>query len=989
MKKKHVVLAAATLSLALTMGAYKSYADAATKKNAKAATESTLTNTEGATQIAASGDSIVVTGDGAVAEDGKVTIRKAGTYLLSGTLEEGQLLVDAEEGAEITLVFDGFKISNSNDAPLLFESGSSITLVLKDGSENAVTDLRSSAEENQAAIYTKSDFTISGNGTLDVTGTAEDAIHSKTNVTVQGGTINLKAGDDAIHADETLTILDGKVTVLESEEGLEGLVVDIQGGDITVNASDDGLNASDGSGSDKAPGQATEGAEIRISGGVLTVKASGDGIDSNGDLIISCGTVVVDGPSDGGNAPIDYDGKGVISGGTVFVSGDSGMFQSLNDSGSTQNSIVYYLSETQAAGTKVVVADSKGNVIYENSGTTQAFNTVLFSAADLKSGENYTVTVGEQSETVSISDTVNSIGENRGGNGPQGGMNGGFERGERPERPGKGNENGENGGFERDERSERPGKGRENGENGGFERGNRPERPGKGSENGENSGFERGNRPERTGKGGENGENGGFERGNRPERPKKDGMNEEFGGQDEDLKPDESPERNRQTPPEGNRDETLAAPTEHTHASVLFPENGTVSTSQNSERAAAENGGETAAQDSEGKVHPADGGERANAAGTDAKDETGMRDGSHGERAERKHPSGQGFGKGERPSGRMRNSGSEEDRDGELKNDLKKSDGVQEASGERKRGERPERPENGGRKGGKSGEQNGSKSERSERPERPENGGSKGGKSGEQNGSKSERGERPERPENGSRRGGKSGEQSGNRSERGERPERPENGSRRGGKSGEQSGSKGERPERPENGSRRGGKSGEQSGNRSERGERPESGRRKGGKSGNRRAQSKRQRGQQGSRPQQGRGRGNDMNGGNGPQGFGGFGGNGPQGFGGNGPQGFEQNGGFEENNRPERPEDSGRKNENNKKQKRSDNKKEQKSNDKSNNGKQKNAKNGAQQSKAKQEESELSFLSPRMALMTGKATWTRAERTGYNRTYYRVEEGA
>ena len=529
MKKKHVVLAAATLSLALTMGAYKSYADAATKKNTKAATESTLTNTEGATQIAASGDSIVVTGDGAVAENGKVTIRKAGTYLLSGTLEEGQLLVDAEEGAEIILIFDGFKISNSTDAPLLFASGSSITLVLKDGSKNAVTDLRNSAEENQAAIYTKSDLTISGNGTLDVTGTAEDAIHSKTNVTVQGGTINLKAGDDAIHADETLTILDGKVTVLESEEGLEGLVVDIQGGDITVNASDDGLNASDGSGSDKAPGQATEGAEIRISGGVLTVKAGGDGIDSNGDIIISGGTVVMDGPSDGGNAPIDYDGKGVISGGTVFVSGDSGMFQSLNDSGSTQNSIVYYLSETQAAGTKVAVADSKGNVIYENNSTTQAFNTVLFSAADLKSGENYIVTVGEQSETVSISETVNSIGENRGGNGPQGGMNGGFERGEHPERPGKGGENGENGGFKRGERPERPGKGGENGENSGFERGERPERPGKGGENGENSGFERGERPERpendSRKGGKSGEQNGSksERRERPERPENGG----------------------------------------------------------------------------------------------------------------------------------------------------------------------------------------------------------------------------------------------------------------------------------------------------------------------------------------------------------------------------------------------------------------------------------------------------------------------------------
>ena len=457
---------------------------------------------------------------------------------------------------------------------------------------------------------------------------------------------------------------------------------------------------------------------------------------------------MVDGPSDGGNAPIDYDGKGVISGGTVFVSGDSGMFQSLNDSGSTQNSIVYYLSETQAAGTQVAVADSKGNVIYENNSTIQAFNTVLFSAADLKSGENYIVTVGEQSETVSISDTVNNIGENRDGDGPQGGMNGGFERGERPE-------------------------------------------------------------------------------------------------------------RNRQTPPEGNRDETLAAPTEHTHTSVLLPENGAVSTSQNSERAsAAENGGETAAQDSEGKVHPADGGERANAAGTDAKDETGMRDGSHGERAERKHPSGQGFGKGERPSGRMRNSGSEEDRDGELKNDLKKSDGVQEASGERKRGERPERPENGGRKGGKSGEQNGSKSERGERPERPENGGRKGGKSGQKS--------------------SKSGRSSGN-----------------GKRQSKQSGSR-----RTQSKRQRG-----QQGTERRQGRGSDMRERNAMNGGN---------GPQGFGGFGGNGpQGFGGFGGNGPQDFGGFGGNGPQ--------DFEQNDGFQHGARPERPEhreNSGSEDENNKKHK-------------------------------------------------------------------------
>lgn len=430
MKKKHIVLTATTLSLALALGACGSYAGAATGVAARSATEANaehregeVVNTADATVITANGSDVTVTGNGAVAGNGVVTIQKAGTYVLRGNIAEGQLLVDAEEGAEIKLVFNGFTISNSSNAPLVFAGGTSVRIVLKDGTENTVSDLRNSAEENKAAIYTKSDLIISGNGTLAVQGRAEDAIHSETNVTVESGTLNLKAGDDGIHADKTLTIQNGTVNVTESEEGLEGLVVDIQGGIITVTSNDDGINASGGSSSgEKAPGEVTEGAAVNIGGGMVTVKAKGDGIDSNGDLTISGGTVVIDGPSDGGNAPIDYDGKGVITGGTVFASGDSGMFQSLNDGSSTQCSIVYYLSSTQAAGTKVIVADSKGNVIYENTNTTQDFNALLFSAADLKQGESYTVTVGSESQTVSIDDITNSIGENAGNHGAADGM---------------------------------------------------------------------------------------------------------------------------------------------------------------------------------------------------------------------------------------------------------------------------------------------------------------------------------------------------------------------------------------------------------------------------------------------------------------------------------------------------------------------------------------------------------------------------------------
>ena len=557
MKKKHLVLTAATLSLAMALGACGSYAGAATSLAARSATEANaeqregaVENTADATVISANGGDITVSGDGAVATDGTVTIQKAGTYVLRGNFAEGQLVADAEEGAEIKLVFDGFTISNSTNAPLVFESGASVTIVLQDGTENAVSDLRNSAEDNKAAIYAKSDLTISGNGTLAVQGNAEDAIHSEANVTVEGGTLTLKAGDDGIHADETLTVRNGNINVTESEEGLEGLVVDIQGGVITVTAKDDGINASDGSGSDAAPGQATEGAAIRISGGMVTVKAGGDGIDSNGDLTISGGTVVIDGPSDGGNAPLDYDGKGVITGGTVFVTGDSGMFQSLNDSGSTQKSLVVSLNTTQGAGTKVTIADSKGNVLYENTATTQAFNTLLFSAADLKQDESYTVTVGSESRTVTVSDSANINSENGGNHGAPGGMPEGRPNGQRPEgrpenggrqgnrRNGRGEQNG--GAFEedrdgevRDDRSavqrgegNRPEDRSENGDqqSGRGQNGNRPE--GRPEDRGQRpSGMRPEGRPEDEGQQNGSQQNGRGQNGKRPEgRPENGGQ---------------------------------------------------------------------------------------------------------------------------------------------------------------------------------------------------------------------------------------------------------------------------------------------------------------------------------------------------------------------------------------------------------------------------------------------------------------------------------
>lgn len=104
----------------------------------------------------------------------------------------------------------------------------------------------------------------------------------------------MSSRDDGIHADDGAAISGGSIKISESCEGIEGLTIDITGGQIDITASDDGVNAAggrDGSSMEKGkdPFVSMEGAYISISGGSLRINASGDGIDSNGDLMISGG----------------------------------------------------------------------------------------------------------------------------------------------------------------------------------------------------------------------------------------------------------------------------------------------------------------------------------------------------------------------------------------------------------------------------------------------------------------------------------------------------------------------------------------------------------------------------------------------------------------------------------------------------------------------------------------------------------------------------
>lgn len=260
----------------------------------------------------------------------------------------------------------------------------------------------SSDSTSMKGLKATASLVING-GTFNID-SADDSFHSNGSLTVNSGTIEIASGDDAFHADETLTVTDGTITITKSYEGVEGLHIEISGGDITLTASDDGLNAAGGTddsgntgGRDGAFGHgmsSSSDGSITISGGKIKITASGDGIDSNGTLAITGGDTIVSGPTQGDTATLDYDTSGTISGGTFIGTGASGrMAQTFSDS---EQGVIYANVGNQSAGTKIQLSDSKGNTIITYKPELD-FALVIFSSPDIISGKTYTLTVGSSS----------------------------------------------------------------------------------------------------------------------------------------------------------------------------------------------------------------------------------------------------------------------------------------------------------------------------------------------------------------------------------------------------------------------------------------------------------------------------------------------------------------------------------------------------------------------------------------------------------------
>ena len=414
-------------------------------------------DSSGEVNIALDGSSATVKGKGVTVKGGEVLITSGGNYRISGTLNNGRIVVNYPGDSIVRLILDGVAVTGNTNAAIFIRDAGKTIVYLEEGSVNSLTDAVSyvfddvAGSEPAAALYSKSYLSICGNGTLNVNGrfldgivgkdglvirsgsvsvnavddgirgkdyllihdgdisvtSGDDALKSDVSIVVEAGTLHIASGDDAIHADSSLAINGGCIDITRSYEGLESIALSINGGNIHLVSSDDGINAADGTGGGQPgmPGMPPQGGftsgscSLRITGGYTWVNGSGDGIDINGSVEMTAGTLIIDGPTANDNGALDYDGTCKVTGGTILAIGSSGMAQAPG-TGSSQNSVMITFSSQQPAGTLVTITDSNGNAVV-SAGNSKKFQSVVYCSSNLVKGSSYDIYLaGTNSGTV-------------------------------------------------------------------------------------------------------------------------------------------------------------------------------------------------------------------------------------------------------------------------------------------------------------------------------------------------------------------------------------------------------------------------------------------------------------------------------------------------------------------------------------------------------------------------------------------------------------
>ncbi len=209
---------------------------------------------------------------------------------------------------------------------------------------------------------------------------------------INNGSLLISSNDDALKSQTGITINNGTITINKSTEGIEAPFITINGGKIEITASNDGINATYGNQS-----TTDDGSCLTISGGYIVADVStGDGIDSNGDIVISAGIVIIHGPTLHPEVGLDFNGIFNISGGLLVASGSNSGMTKAPGSASVQYSLKAVSNARIPASTLFHIEDTDGNSIITFS-PVRDYYSVIVSSPDFVKHSSYNIYTGGSS----------------------------------------------------------------------------------------------------------------------------------------------------------------------------------------------------------------------------------------------------------------------------------------------------------------------------------------------------------------------------------------------------------------------------------------------------------------------------------------------------------------------------------------------------------------------------------------------------------------
>jgi hypothetical protein len=286
--------------------------------------------------VALKGNSIEVSASRpAYVSGNKVMIRSAGTYRITGSLNDGQIIVNTKDEGAVKLILNGVHISCSTSAPICVLDADEVVISLETGTENIVADgatyvfASPTADEPNAAVFSRSNMTIMGDGLLRVTGNYNDGIASKDGLIIVSGTIFVSSVDDGIRGKDYLIVKGGSLTLNVDGDGLKsdnalnatlgfvsvenGTINIVSGGDaiqaetnVLISGGNFNLTCGGGSISVVAAGTSAKGIKgvvgVVIDGGVLVINSADDAVHSGGTITVNGGSLVLSTADDGMHA---------------------------------------------------------------------------------------------------------------------------------------------------------------------------------------------------------------------------------------------------------------------------------------------------------------------------------------------------------------------------------------------------------------------------------------------------------------------------------------------------------------------------------------------------------------------------------------------------------------------------------------------------------------------------------------------------------------